>query len=433
MVEETVVHPKFGRGIVKRKRHRGLDLQVEFENGVTRWVRSDELVSTEPSRVEPTKGYEIKLISDERLRARRIIEALRLGIVPYDCVEDFTFGREAETEAITTWLETADESSIFVVGQYGAGKTHLLHYACGIALRKGYAVAWVEMDPNEAPFHKPKRVYNRLVTSFRYRSPSDGRLRNFRAFLREVLGRHALRDHLYFRLLGQNPQKETVWLWIEGNEASLRPVDEGSNWIYALDVYSSFPPLYNYSTAANIYTYLLSGMGWAASEVLGLRGLLLIFDEAETISISQYQYQMQRGKNFIEALLSVADNEEDLLKHPERSTLDYCKKGLAQNIPFLYRKPSGLKLLFAFTDVQIQTRYRIVQINPLSDDVLRQIFENICLLYSEAYDYTDIDVMMESIYARLTDGGGRTRAFVKGSVEALDLSRLKPEGKPQVE
>ena len=36
-------HSKYGQGVVKNSRHKGFELQVTFEDGLIRWVRSDEL------------------------------------------------------------------------------------------------------------------------------------------------------------------------------------------------------------------------------------------------------------------------------------------------------------------------------------------------------------------------------------------------------
>ncbi len=65
----------------------------------------------------------------ERFKSRRMVEAFRLGIVPYDCVSDFIFGRAEEIQILTDWLDQPDSNAMLTVGEYGTGKTHLLHYA----------------------------------------------------------------------------------------------------------------------------------------------------------------------------------------------------------------------------------------------------------------------------------------------------------------
>ena len=428
MTTKEVVHPRYGRGVVLQRRHKGFELLVDFD-GVRRWVRIDELQEAE--LLPPIPHFSPPPEHDEHFRSRRMIEAFRLGIVPYDCVEDFTFGREREVKRIAQWLSSQSEQSgtMLVVGEYGSGKTHLLHYALGRALREGFAVSWVEMDPNEAPFHKPKRVYRQLIQNMRY--PLGGTsLGNFRDFLKRAFSLGALKDHKYFRRIMGRESDETLWEWIEARESSIRP---GSFYDWT---YNSLPGLYDYSTAANIYCYLLSALGWAAREVMGLRGLLLVFDEAETVEINYYSYQVERSRNFLRALIRTADNDPGLLKEPRNSGLDYCGVGVGPYIPFLYKSVSGLKPLFAFTSLDWNYDYYWgapyipeiedmpkIELKPLSEKALKQVFEHICLLYDSAYDYLEEDVTIDAIFSKLNQSI-QTRLFVKGAVELLDIARL---------
>jgi hypothetical protein len=68
-------------------------------------------------------------------------------------------------------------------------------------------------------------------------------------------------------------------------------------------------------------------------------------------------------------------------------------------------------------------------LQPLSDAALKEVFENICLLYDSAYDFLEEDLTIDRIFKRVTAQGGRTRLFVKVVVEALDLARLN-HGQP---
>jgi len=306
MSERIIEHFKFGKGTVKKLRNNGFELFVEFEIGFSQWVRFDDVqeISTLTSRDIPLPKPTFSAIP----KSRRLIENLRLGIVPYDCVDAFTFGRSVETNQILNWLKASENSTLILVGEYGAGKSHLLHYAHGRALQEGFAVAIVEIDPNERPFHKPKRIYGSLVRTLSYIDNRDGQIKGFRDLIKEALSRNFLRDHIYFlRLIGKSPD-ESRWEWIEARESLAKPIDNS--------IYTPLPGLYDYTTAANIYCYLLSGLGWTARTALKLKGLLLLFDEAESLEMSYYQTQFDRGLNFLKALIRTADNDESLLKPP---------------------------------------------------------------------------------------------------------------------
>ena len=423
MPEETS-HIRYGAGRVVAERHGGFEKRVLFRNGLKRWVRLDDLKEVNRRRPESFTCPKYQPIPDERLSARQLIEALRLGVVPFNHVEDFTFGRKREMDKLGNWLGAPSKGTLRLVGEYGTGKSHLLGYARGRALQDGFAVASVDMDPNEIPFHKPKRIYGRLVRSFRYVSRADNRERGFRYFLKEALSAGFLEDHRYFSRLIQ--PDEDLWNWIEAREAAPRPVptyDPG---------YKRHLSLFDYSTAANVYCYLISALGWAAREALGLRGLLLLFDEAETIGNRCPPYQSQRGRHCITALIRMARNDRRLVKLPGNSGLPYARR--AQDIPFLYRIPCSVKLLFAFAsdyDVYRLSELRRaprLELESLSVQALREVFEQVCKCYRDAYDLEG-DFNTGRLFARLNARKNRTRTFVKGSVEALDWARFNP-GKP---
>ena len=91
-------------------------------------------------------------------------------------VELLTTGRDGELNAIQEWLESGD-GCLRIDGDYGVGKSHLLDLAALHALHAGGAVAWVDIDPNETPFHKPKRLYQSITRSLKYYSGDQ--LHNF--------------------------------------------------------------------------------------------------------------------------------------------------------------------------------------------------------------------------------------------------------------
>lgn len=421
MVGRLVSHSRFGRGRVLRTRHRGFESLVEFADGRQRWVRVDELTDVPPLTVPAPVARTPRERCDESFRHRRMIEAFRLGVVPYDLVDEFTFGREAETRALADWLDDDKGRVCFLVGDYGVGKSHLIQYVRGRALREGFAVAAVDMDPMETPFHKPKRVYRSLIQSFRYPRPGNRHPGGFREFLSEALSKGGLADHEYFRHLAGSPD-ECFWEWIEARETALRPLSDVT--------YPLLPALYDYTTAANIYCYLLSGLGWAATRVVHLKGLLVVIDEAETVTQADYGYQFLQGLNFVQALMRTAANDPKMAGPPCRSGFDYCGMGSASEIPFLYRDPSGLKVLCAFTPVWLVGHLSKsgeavrLDLEPLDEQTLKGLFEEICLIYDSAYGFLEKDPIVDLIYRRVKDRGGRTRMFVKAAVEALDLMRF---------
>jgi hypothetical protein len=427
MKNQVIVHPQHGHGTVLATRHGGFELQVQFDHGQrVRWVRRDQVqapvspATTAPAASPRQTAYPCS-------SARRIIEALRMGIVPEDCVDDFTFGRNAETARIHQWLNDPNESTLLLVGGYGAGKTHLLNYVRSYALQHGFAVGFVEMDAQETPFSKPRRVYSHLVQSLRFRTGAASPAQDFQAFLKTALSSGLLRKHHYFGHLYGQAHEDMLWEWIEARETAIRP------WAVKKR-FTNLPALYDHSTAANIFCYLLSTLGWTACQpTLGLNGLVLIFDEAETLYARSSYVARERSYNFLEALIATARGDAHLRQAPWQSGFDHS--GHAYDIPFLYAVPSGLKLLFAFTAPDDLYSNELSALKPLTleplDDAARDaMLAAVCDLYAQAYALVPASVHPNSIRDYVDVDDYPTRLLIKGAVEALDLLRFHAAADP---
>ncbi len=428
MSPAIVIHPSYGRGEVIGSRANGFELQVRFSAGVVRWVRRDQVefeVGVIASRSHPRQANGLL---KKPPYARRIIEALRMGIVPDSEVARFTFGRDSEIADLKAWFGDQTDGARFIVGTYGTGKTHLLHYLRTTALQAGYAVALVEMDGSESPFSRPKRVYSQVVQNLEVPVPDKSTRQRFRDFIRRVKREGLLNDHPYFKHLQAQTGDDYVWNWIEGREDAHRPRTEEAD-------YRDLPGLYNFGTAANIYCNLLSGLSWACRHPrIGLKGLLLIFDEAETLFTRATYTASQSSYNFLEALIAVTNNASGMTEHP--STTSYIYASHALNVSFQYRDPSGLKLALAFTDIsdlRYSSTLRSVEsldLDPLGDEALISVFEQIRILYRKAYQFNTESLPLEDLYDSVAWQPGTTRLKIKGYVEALDLMRFYPHSPP---
>ena len=166
MKQIIVYHPEHGQGVVKDKRRAGVEWLVHFDSGDARWVRKD-LLEIEADSLPPVparrSGEPQKCLVE-----RKVIEALRMGIVPDDGLSLFTVGREPQLAELKAWLATPFEPGRLIIGAYGTGKTHLLNHLRYVALRNRYAVSLVGMDPQGTPFSQPKRVYAQVVRNLRW-------------------------------------------------------------------------------------------------------------------------------------------------------------------------------------------------------------------------------------------------------------------------
>ena len=426
-----VKHFTLGEGRIIDTRYHGYECLVHFISGLTRWVKRRYLVFLEPpKRIEkekpplPISFHWPKLIKG----GREVIEAFRAGIVPGNWIKSWTVGRAKELAQIKTWLHDQTSGAIIIKGEYGAGKTHLIEYLYHQAQELNYAVARVSIEPLSAHLAFPKRVYRELVQTFRV--PQGERFLNFRETLSILAQKKALSDHIilgpFFNILRRKEVTTPMWQWIEGLEST----------------FNEFGSLYDHTTAANIYSYILSGISRALVEYLDTAGLVLLFDETESTGIYRYSYEWQRGMNFLRGLILVANDEPDLLE--ERIVKrEYCYQGEItslvysghRKLPYIYQLPTYLKVAFAVTpDFSIQEmmdeyNIYILELEPLEPQYLEYFFYRFVELYRKVYglrltarEKREIFTFIKG-YAPIS-----TRIFIKAMVECLDFKRFYPAG-----
>ncbi len=490
---ETVDHELYGTGVVEGRRYQGFEVLVQFSCGIRRWIPHSELRRSSHSPLLPgrdgagpalsdmsggdpvppgtatpitsgaigvqgaglvlrpgppqdvgapgyTGGRRPSLEEDAQQRSRSTIEALRQGGVPRGMVEQFTAGRDGELEAIQEWLESRD-GCLRIDGDYGVGKSHLLELAALHALHTGWAVARVEIDPNETPFHKPKHLYQSIIRSLEY--CSGDRLHSFNDLMTHVAGSPdsddtgVLEAHPYFgmfiRYWRAGSDNEDLRDWIGGDSTTYR---------------SYFPRLLGYQLAANIYCNLLSGLGWITKNILGLRGLLVLVDEAESIDKSFYSnYQHRMGLNTLKGLIFTANGKQSLIREGAEEGAIGCQDGIGcigrysglrypkdrqHQFPYIWREDASIKIAFAFvpeffeslrydTDACLAVRdMPSLKVESLSRIDHARLLRRITDIYREAYDFEP----QRSVFELLPKE--KTRIFAKAAVEALDLMRFHP-------
>ncbi len=436
-IGKRIQHYKWGQGAVRAQRHGDYELFIKFDNGVLTWLKKSEcnLISEEMDqkltiRPKPPIIEEPELEEDdEALIKRQAIEAFKLGIVP-PFVKDFIFGRDREITYVKKWLDQEELNYLLMLGDYGTGKSHMLKYIENIALEMNYAVSYCNLDPEESPIYKPKMVYRKIVSEFAY----DGGKKNFRDFIQEISNenKNITTENEFLKLIMNYPKDDEIfWRWLEADDV--------------IKTIWGFPTLYPYGTAANIFCNLLSIFGYYAKDTLGLPGVLLLFDEAESLHFpSFYQYQYQKGVNFFKGLLLTASNNSNLLNERisvstprtgHKTDLIYCGNN---QIKYLFKNPSGLKVLFALTDSSelrdfcVNIGYdKYTPLKPLNENERQEVVDSIQRLYVSAFPYEKFDDWELNYISQraLKIGKENIRSLVKTTIEAMDLKRHYPSEK----
>ncbi len=430
-----VSHPVFGDGVILDSRWRGTELLVKFASGLRLWlpVRRLRLMSRLDDSLLGAAGPGLETI--DRIQALRMVEAFRLGIVPHQDVETFTFGRTQQIEIIDGALKQLErgQGDVFMVeGEYGTGKTHILEYAHHRALVGGMLTSFCQFDPSEVSPHRPKRVYREIVHNLRF--IKDGREMGFRDLLTLALDLD-LADHVFFgpvldrlrRIDRGSLQAEVLWQWVEGESTKEYAVEKRSP--YRVRGGQRIPALYDFSTAADLYCNVLSGIAWMARQ-LGLKGLVLLIDEAETVTRLWDIIYLTKSVNFMDGLVRTAQCDPELKRVSSRMIHNQVRP-----VPYIYKDPALLLVFattpspydYAYIKLANRIRHRIT-LEPLDDRALVEAFSALVMIYSRAYPGFELTELEQK---KLLRQAGRynvegVRAFIKFSVEALDIARLRP-------
>ena len=447
-----VRHRLLGPGEVLQSRYRGYEYWVQFRS-VRTWVKGTELQydgrrSGAPAPRAPGQGGQILHVSDRkpaaRVRAGRVervlerpvthadrcvLEAFRLGTVPDRYVEDWTFGRDDELSHLGHWLSDQADGSLLLEGAYGSGKSHLLQALRVRAEREGYATSYSHLDAGEESAAFPKRLYRQVARGLH--APGIGGLEHLLLAAVDKSERNPMPDH---PVLGPVLER-IVQGKITGHDWD---AISGSGTSKAATGY-----LPDFTTCANVYCNLLSGIGWLCTEVLGLPGLVVLIDEVETASACLYRFHWLRAQSFFRGLTMTANDDPDLLDDNVRKGNNaYAgdRTGLVyaghRRIPYLYRVPCGLKVVLATTPGPIRGRYRewrgeqtVLEIDPVRPRALRRLAERINEVYRGLFDVGFEPVTVTALCGRLMERFGQlaTRRFIKAFVECLDFRRFHPD------
>lgn len=423
--KKIVAHPIFGEGIIVATRWDEGESQVRFRSGLCLWLPSKWL-----------RSISVPATDLDQISSKRLLEAFRLGVVPHQDIEHFTFGRAFEIQELEhsmNHLINGNGGACLVEGAYGSGKTHLLEYARHMSLKKGLVTAYCELSTAETPLYRPKRVYRELIYTLRF--IKDGCEYHFRDLLR-MASKVTLQDHVFLspvlkRIKGIEDidlMSEVFWQWIEGESTKNYAIDPDSP--FRVKGGQKIPALYDFSTAGDFYSYLLTGISYLAHE-LGFGGLVCLFDEVETVSRTWDYAHYDRSLSFMEGLILSAQNREEM-KHIDQRLVH----NRVRPTPYCYTT-SYLLLILAMTPVHglrvishvIESVPQKMMLRKFSKPELEVIFEHLIEVYRCAYPgYEPAPARKDTIYnAALKKGTGELREFIKFSVEAMDWLRLGAE------
>jgi hypothetical protein len=467
-VGKEVTHRRWGKGIVIDQRYGGTELRIEYKIGLL-WHRSSEVTLVKPNdttppittpplptkqpsieSVPPILDIQLEKITQDTvvLDELRAVEAFKLGVVP-PTTRGLIFGRENEINRFKAWLTNERQNSLLVFGNYGSGKSYFLRCIHDIALENNYAVSLCSLDPTETPLTNPKAIYRAITQNFRY----GKNRKNFRDFVTELkISKEKNNNHSTytpFNLIStqywkkrtaqsNNPyidsflhasmEDEFFWRWIEGDDT-----------VKMIHGYPTIPPA---STSSNIICSILSAFSYFLKTSIGVKGFLLLFDEAESINLVRSNiFQFQKQRNFLKGLKLTADANRSLIgeeidkwspRYGKNTGLSYSGRSPVQ---YLFNKNSAFKIVFAFTP-DFELKQLCLELGFKDDINLLPLGYN---------DKTKVVSQIQSLFMRTTGkkispeelgyinktcielSGDEIRTLVKSTVEALELRTHYPD------
>ncbi|RVU41486.1 DUF3293 domain-containing protein [Lujinxingia sediminis] len=356
----------------------------------------------------PAELLDCRVTPDSRLPPR-VVEAMRLGVVPDESVDAYTVGRDAELNLIDDDLSALAHGAgnlRVLLADYGAGKTHLLEVIARRALAQNYLVARVVLDAEGAAPSHPGRVYRGLIDQLTYPERPDAPRQGLTPLFERALQSSAARTrfelpapperpsvtserpsvtserpsvtserpsvtserpsvtreshrpepspHLYLSAALTHFERLSVDAHPELRDRLMRwiegqPVGRNRDLDQALrklqGKHRTIYSLKDYRPWARIYAYLLSGIDTLARDA-GYQGLVLLFDEAERFALLSSENR-SHAENLFKAMAAASVGAD--AAPFERDDLSGGGLGVLQTLPARYHSRHGLLAIFAMT------------------------------------------------------------------------------------
>lgn len=250
-----------------------------------------------------------------RSEALAIVETLRIGVPPATGALALTVGREAMLAHLSQDLIRVGDGKprlIFVVGDYGTGKTHILRVLQEYAQRHSFATALVELSRRECPLHDLSLLYQKVVQNLEVRL--DGAASNLESLLSHWASRiRHLAQHdrpaalSRLTLLHHDLQAALTSYFCEEAGASSLRTRRSIEWLMGATLSARERAAIGVSSdiCERNAIQLLGSLGLMMREA-GLQGMVLLLDEVDpTLSFAQPSHGVRAARNLRSLIRSV--------------------------------------------------------------------------------------------------------------------------------
>ncbi|MCL4688936.1 MAG: DUF2791 family P-loop domain-containing protein [Burkholderiales bacterium] len=212
---------------------------------------------------------------------RAAIRRLRTGVVPAWALEDLSVAYDEIRKRVDSRLEDTLEGRrprpLFIAGEWGAGKTHLISFIQASARKLGVPCAVVTLDASGLSLNKPQRLYAQIANVIGVEAHVG-----LRSVLNRLL-RNTEQRRTLAKFAGRTEAGELAWplafLCSLADRGEDLVLDDHYAWSVILGLDLNWAD-YSYKRRPAINRVIALSHMFAA---VGLGGMVLLFDETETI------------------------------------------------------------------------------------------------------------------------------------------------------
>lgn len=378
----------------------------------------------------------------------KILNALRMGVIPEGSVTRFIVSRESEQREIDEYIDgiAKGESRVkFIRGAYGSGKTFLLKYLSEKALDNNFIVANVPIHSGFG-FSKFDGVYTNMMANMMVKQGGESSTSFERIFdgwiheLRSGGDLSSATQNIYkvIKELGDyNSSFASVLLiyiraiinkdfelssiaasWIKGDK----------NMPYHLKRKLNVKGSIDRENALDIFKGFVRMV-----HLLGYSGLVITFDEAEIMMQQRSDIRLKAYSNMRQLIDSAGAGEFANAGFIFAGTDDFFdseEKGL-KSYRAIYQRLG--ETMGSKSDMD-NVRQPVLTIEPFTKDDYKKLSERVMAVHEERYDYVydgDIDhlvnLTMLECTKQLRGEQLTTRVYLKKFIELIDLMLDNPD------
>ena len=343
---------------------------------------------------------------------RASVRRLRSGIVPLDDVERLSVGYDSVRQVVSTALaDLASKGShqpLFVRGEWGTGKSHLLEFIRAAAARHGVAHAKVDLNARNAPLNYPQRFYPWVAESLTM-GATRGLRRIIEAAFTDETKRNALIKFSWAPASGKlGAALRNIVLQSKNNDDDYLTDDPAWGIVMGTDLPWSdgkrVLALERFAALAQLLRCIRAG------------GLVLVFDEVETLD--QLWNRLSRTAAY-ETLGTITSMEAS-----------WAVFGITRRFDQSIRRDLGYGILnYAppllarnFLENWSHERYPIVTPPQLTENDAANLAQLLIELYSAAYPSTRVgkDSASGLVSAWTANPARNQRRLIRSIIDALD-------------